>query len=52
VIENIKEDVPIFYVGKPVVGVAFRDYVKGYRKGFTMRFAWHGGGTKYWWLEK
>ena len=52
VIEIIREDVPIFYVGKPVVGVAFRDYLKGYRKGFTMRFAWHGGGTKYWWLEK
>ncbi len=52
VIEIVKDDVPIFYVGKPVVGVAFRDHLKGYRKGFTMRFAWSGGGTKYWWLEK
>ncbi len=52
VVEIIREDLPIFYVLKNVIGIAFRDYVKGYRKGFSMRFAWHGGGTKYWWLDK
>ena len=39
-------------VSKPVVGYALRDYLKGFRKGFGLRPAWYGGGTKYWWLEK
>jgi peptide/nickel transport system substrate-binding protein len=52
VVEIIKEDLPILYVLKNVIGIALRDYVKGYRKGFSMRFAWHGGGAKYWWLDK
>jgi ABC-type transport system substrate-binding protein len=52
VIEIIKDDLPIYYVSKPVVGYGFRDYLKGFRKGFGLRPAWHGGGTKYWWLEK
>jgi hypothetical protein len=34
------------------VGYALRDYVKGFRKGFATRPAWHGGGTKYWWIDK
>lgn len=52
VIEAIKEDLPHLYVGKPALGVAFADYLMGYRKGFAMRYAWHGGGVKYWWLDK
>jgi peptide/nickel transport system substrate-binding protein len=52
VVEIIKEDLPILYVAKSVVPAAFRDYVKGYRKGFAFRFGWHGGGVKYWWLDR
>ena len=52
VIEIIREDLPQLYVGKPGLGVAFGDHLKGFRKGFAMRYAWHGGGVKYWWLDK
>ena len=52
VLENLREDLPILYFFKPVVGYAFNDYLKGFRKGFTVRPAWHGGGMKYWWLDK
>jgi peptide/nickel transport system substrate-binding protein len=52
VLEIIKEDLPIHYFFKPVVGYAYYDYLKGVRKGFTTRPAWHGGGVKYWWLDK
>ena len=52
VVDVLMEDVPILYISKPIVGVAFRDHVKGYRKGFSVRFAWHGGGVKYLWLDK
>ncbi len=52
VIGIVQEDIPIFYITKPVVGVAFRDYVKGYRKGFTVRFSWYGGGLGFLWLDK
>jgi peptide/nickel transport system substrate-binding protein len=52
VLEIIREDLPIHYFFKPVVGYAFHDYLKGYRKGFSTRAAWHGGGVKYWWLDK
>jgi peptide/nickel transport system substrate-binding protein len=52
VVEAVMDDVPILYISKPIVGIALRDYVKGYRKGFSVRFAWHGGGLKYFWLDK
>lgn len=52
VIEILAEDVPVFFLYKPVQGSAMRDYVKGYRKGFAFRLAWHGGGLKYWWIDK
>jgi len=52
VVELIKEDLPHLYVTKEVVTIALRDYVKGYRKGFTVRLAWAGGGVKYFWLDK
>ena len=52
VIEMIREDLPGLFLSKPVQTVAFRDSMKGYRKGFASRFAWYGGGTKYWWLDK
>ncbi len=51
-LEIVREDLPIHYFFKPVVGYAFRDYVKGYRRGFAIRPSWYGGGLKYWWLDK
>jgi ABC-type transport system substrate-binding protein len=51
-LQIIREDLPIYYVAKPVVGYALRDYVKGFRKGFGLRPSWYGGGVKYWWFEK
>jgi peptide/nickel transport system substrate-binding protein len=52
VVETIRDDVPLLYLYKTVVGYAFHDYVKGFRKGFATRYAWHQGGAKYWWLDK
>jgi peptide/nickel transport system substrate-binding protein len=51
-LEILREDLPIHYFFKPVVGYAYRDYVKGFRKGFSTRGAWYRGGAKYWWLDK
>ena len=52
VVEIIKEDLPIMCISKNVVGIALADHVKGYRKGFAVRFAWTGGGLKYFWMDK
>ena len=52
VVETIEEDLPIWYGLQSTVGYAFRDSLKGFREGFGLRFAWHGGGAKYWWLAK
>ncbi len=52
VIETLKEDLPVHYICKSVTGNARSQHVQGYRKGFGSRFAWHGGGAKYWWLDR
>jgi peptide/nickel transport system substrate-binding protein len=52
VVEILKEEMPAMNFYKPLRAFAIRDYVKGFREGFGMRFAWHGGGAKYWWLDK
>ena len=52
VIEILKEDLPVLYIAGSVTSYAFRDYVKGFRKGMATRFAFHGGGAKYWWLDR
>ena len=51
-LEIVREDLPIHYFFKPVVGTAYRDYVKGYRVGFSGRASWYRGGLKYCWLDK
>ncbi len=51
-LEIISEDLPALYLSKSVTGNAFRDYMKGFRKGFGTRFSWYGGGAMYWWLDK
>lgn len=52
VLEITTEDLPQLYLFSQLVGIACADRVKGYRKGFSARFAWHGGGVKYFWLSK
>jgi peptide/nickel transport system substrate-binding protein len=52
VAEIVQEDVPMVYIYKNAVGYALCNYVKGVRKGFSLRFAWHGGGAQYWWMDK
>jgi peptide/nickel transport system substrate-binding protein len=51
-LEIMREDLPVHFTFRPVVAYAYRDYVKGVRKGFSTRGAWHRGGAKYWWLDK
>jgi ABC-type transport system substrate-binding protein len=52
VVETQMEEVPYLNLFKPLRAYAFRESLKGFRPGFGMRFAWHGGGAKYWWLDK
>jgi len=51
-LEILREDLPIHYFFKPIVGTAYRDWLKGYRVGFAGRASWHGGGLQYCWLDK
>ncbi len=52
VVEILREDLPVHYINKSVIGYAYREYLKGFRKGFASRFAWYEGGAKYFWLDK
>jgi len=52
VVEMIKEEVPIFYVNKPVISICHRDYVKGHEFGASTWFGYYGGGMKKVWLDK
>jgi len=52
VIEILSEDLPAWYSSKNITAYAFRDNLKGYREGFATRYAFWGGGIKYWWLDK
>ncbi len=51
-VETHMEELPYLNLFKPLRAYAFRESLKGFRPGFGMRFAWHGGGAKYWWLDK
>jgi len=48
-VASIKQWGILSYLGK---FFKFKGLVQGFRKGFGLRPAWYGGGTKYWWLEK
>ncbi len=50
VVEMIREEVPVHYICKTVVGNALRGNVKGYVPGFGIR-AFHGGGIKLMWIK-
>ena len=52
VVEIITEDLPILYLGKQVIPVAYRDYFKGYGAGAATWFGYYGGGMKKVWLDK
>ena len=51
-LEIVREDLPLIYFFKPSTGYAYQNNLKGVREGFAIRMAWHGGGVKYWWLDK
>jgi hypothetical protein len=52
VVEIIKEDLPILYLAKSVIPVAYRDYVKGIEAGAGTWFGYYGGGMVKAWLDK
>ncbi len=51
-VEIIKEDVPILYLAKSIIPVAYRDYVKGFGAGMATWFGYHGGGIVRTWMDK
>jgi ABC-type transport system substrate-binding protein len=52
IVEIIKEDLPILYLLKSVIPVAYRDYVKGHEVGASTWFGYFGGGFSRVWLDK
>ncbi len=52
VIEIIKEDLPLLYLSKSIIPLAYRDYVKEFGAGMATWFGYHGGGFKKVWLDK
>ena len=52
VVEIIREDLPILYLSKSIIPIAYRDYVKGHEAGAATWFGYHGGGLKKVWLDK
>jgi peptide/nickel transport system substrate-binding protein len=52
VVEIIKEDLPILYLAKSVIPVAYRDYVKDFEAGAGTWFGYYGGGMRRVWLDK
>jgi peptide/nickel transport system substrate-binding protein len=52
VVEIIREDLPILYISKSIIPIAYRDYVKGHEAGAATWYGYHGGGLKKVWLDK
>ena len=52
VVDILMEELPIIYTIDSVVGYGFRNDLKGFVPGFATRYAFDGGGVKYWWIEK
>ena len=50
--EIVKEDLPILYLAKSIIPVAYRDYVKGFGAGMATWFGYHGGGFVRTWFDK
>jgi peptide/nickel transport system substrate-binding protein len=51
-IEIVKEDLPILYLAKSIIPLAYRDYVKGFGAGMATWFGYHGGGFVKTWMDK
>jgi peptide/nickel transport system substrate-binding protein len=52
VVQTIQADVPILYLTKTIIAIAYRDSVKGHEAGAATWFGYYGGGMKKVWLEK
>lgn len=52
IIEIVREDLPILFLYKSIIPVAFRDYLKGHDVGASTWFGYYGGGMKKVWLDK
>jgi len=52
VVEKIQDDLPILYLAKSIIPIAYRDYVKGHGGGASTWFGYYGGGMKMVWLDK
>ncbi len=52
VVEILQEDLPIYYLAKSIICIAYRDYVKGHEGGASTWFGYYGGGMRYVWLDK
>jgi peptide/nickel transport system substrate-binding protein len=52
VVEMNMEDLPILYVAKSIIPVAYQQYVKGHEAGMATWFGYYQGGIKCVWLDK
>jgi peptide/nickel transport system substrate-binding protein len=52
VVQTIQADVPILYLTKTIIAIAYRDSLKGHEAGAATWFGYYGGGMKKVWLEK
>ncbi len=52
VVKIIREDLPILYLAKSIIPVAYREYVRGFDAGAGTWFGYYGGGLKKVWLDK
>jgi len=52
VYEIVRDDLPLLYLCKSIIPVAYRDYVKGFGAGAATWFGYYGGGMKKTWMDK
>ena len=52
VVQTLQEDVPVLYLAKTIIPVAYRDFLKGHGAGAATWFGYYGGGMKKVWLDK
>jgi len=52
VVEKNMEDLPILYLAKSIIPIAYRDYLKGHEAGMSTWFSYYHGGMKKVWLDK
>jgi peptide/nickel transport system substrate-binding protein len=52
VYEIVKDDLPLLYLSKSIIPVAYREEVKGFGAGAATWFGYYGGGLKKTWLDK